>query len=47
MALENRLGIKDSAELVREEERISKIKAVELYENKYLDTALKHIEDMP
>ena len=33
MALENKLGIKSSAELAREEERISKKKAVELFEN--------------
>ena len=32
MALENKLGITDSAELAREEERISKIRAVELFE---------------
>ncbi len=32
MALENKLNIKDSAELAREEERISKKKAVELYD---------------
>jgi len=32
MALENKLGITDSAELAREEERISKKKAVELYD---------------
>lgn len=38
MALENKLGITDSAELAREEERISKKKAVELFENGYLDT---------
>ena len=30
MALENKLGITNSAELAREEERISKKKAVEL-----------------
>lgn len=94
MALENKLGIKDLAELAREEEKISKIKALELYEGKiveefeigkfsglakihkflfdeiydfagvirtvniakgnfrfapvmYLETALKHIDDMP
>lgn len=29
--LENKLGITDSAELMREEEKISKIKAVELF----------------
>ncbi len=31
MALENKLGINDSAELARTEEKISKIKAIELY----------------
>ena len=38
MALKNKLGITDSAELAREEERISKKKAVELFESGYLDT---------
>ena len=38
MALENRLGITDSAELAREEERISKKKAIELFESGYMDT---------
>jgi len=33
MALENKLGITDSAELARAEEKISKIKAIELYES--------------
>ena len=37
MALENKLGITNSAELSREEERISKKKAVELFENGILD----------
>lgn len=37
MALENKLGITNSAELAREEERISKKKAVELFENGALD----------
>ena len=37
MALENKLGINDSAELAREEERISKMKAIELYENNIVD----------
>ena len=37
MALENKLGITDSAELAREEERISKMKALELFENGVLD----------
>lgn len=38
MALENKLGITSSAELAREEERLSKIRAVELYESGYLDS---------
>ena len=37
MALENKLGITDSAELFREEERISKKKAIELYDKGLLD----------
>ena len=37
MALENKLGITNSAELAREEERISKKKAVELFESGSLD----------
>lgn len=37
MALENKLGITDSAQLAREEERISKKKAVELFERGLLD----------
>ena len=37
MALENKLGITDSAELAREEERISKKKAIELYDKGLLD----------
>ena len=37
MALENKLGIKSSAELAREEERISKKKAVDLFENGMLE----------
>ena len=36
--LENRLGITDPADLAREEERISKKKAAELFENGVLDT---------
>lgn len=35
--LENKLGITNSAELAREEERISKKKALELFENGMLD----------
>ena len=38
MALENKLNITDSAELAREEERISKKKAVELFNSKLIDT---------
>ena len=37
MALENKLGITDSAQLAREEERISKKKAIELFESGMLD----------
>ena len=38
MALNNKLGITDAAELAREEERISKKKALELFKSGYLDT---------
>lgn len=38
MVLENKLGITDSAELAREEERISKTKALALFESGLLDT---------
>ena len=38
MALENKLGITDSAQLARAEERISKKKAIELFEQGVLDT---------
>ncbi len=37
MALKNKLGIENSAELAREEERISKKRAVELFEKGILD----------
>lgn len=37
MTLENKLGLADSAELAREEERISKKKALELFENGMLE----------
>lgn len=37
MTLENKLGITDSAELAREEERLSKIRALELFERGLLD----------
>ena len=38
MVLENKLGITESAELAREEERISKTKALELFEKGILDS---------
>ncbi len=38
MVLENKLGITKSAELARQEEKISKKKALELFENGILDT---------
>ena len=38
MALENKLGLTSSADLAREEERISKKKAVALFETRLLDT---------
>ena len=37
MAIENKLGLTSSADLAREEERISKKKALELFENGMLD----------
>ena len=38
MVLENKLGLTNSTDLAREEERISKIKAIELFETGYLDS---------
>ena len=38
MVLENKLGITDSTELARQEEKISKKKALELFENGLLDS---------
>ncbi len=38
MALENKLGMTDSVELARAEEKISKVKALELFEKGLLDT---------
>ena len=38
MALENKLGITDSAELANTEEKLTKIKAIELFESGYLDS---------
>lgn len=37
MALDNKLGINNSAELARAEERISKAKAIELYEGSFIE----------
>ena len=37
MALENKLGLTNAADLAREEERISKKKALELFESGLLD----------
>ena len=36
MVLQNKLGITESAKLAREEERISKIKAIELFNKNIL-----------
>ena len=38
MTLENKLGITDSAELAKAEEKISKKKAIQLFESGYLDS---------
>ena len=38
MALENKLGITDSTELAKAEERISKTKALEMLQQGLLDT---------
>jgi len=38
MALENKLGLTSSAELAREEERISKTRAIELFETNFLSS---------
>ena len=38
MILENKLNIKSEIELAKEEERISKLKAIELFKSGYLDT---------
>ena len=38
MVLDNKLGIADSAELAREEERISKTRAIELFETDFLSS---------
>ena len=41
MTLENKLGITDSVELAKAEEKISKKRAIELFESGYLDN-LEH-----
>ena len=38
MSVENKLGLTSSDDLAREEERLSKKKAVELFKNGMLDT---------
>ena len=38
MSVENKLGLTSSDDLAQEEERLSKKKAVELFENGMLDT---------
>ncbi len=40
MALQNKLGLADPVELAREEERISKTKAIEMFENGYLNNLI-------
>ena len=50
--LDNKLGITDSTELARTEEKISKQKAIEMFENgfaplMYLEAALQSIDKMP
>ena len=41
MALENKLGIDNSAELAKVEEKLSKIKAVELYDSNVIEKLLR------
>ncbi len=45
MALENKLGITDSAELARTEEKISKTRAVELFESSILNALTDKINE--
>lgn len=50
MAPGNKLGIENSAELAREEELVSKKKAIELFEKGMLDkmeAAIENIDKMP
>ena len=45
MALKNKFGITDSSELARVEEKISKMRAIELFENpRYLEQAKEEFE---
>lgn len=37
MALENKLGLQDSSELARQEEKLSKLRAIEMFENGYIN----------
>lgn len=46
MALDNKLSITNSADLVREEEKISKKKAVELFEKGLLAMERSPIKDI-
>ena len=41
MALENKLGITDSSELAREEERISKTRAIELFDTNFFQHSMR------
>ena len=43
MALENKLGITNPAEIAKAEERLSKKKAIALFDYGYLDLSLIHI----
>lgn len=50
MALENKLGIASSAQLAREEEKLSKKKAIDMFESGMLvslEAAIKNIDNMP
>lgn len=50
MALKNKLGIASSAQLAREEEKLSKKKAIDMFESGMLaslEAAIKNIDNMP
>lgn len=50
MTLENKLGIASSAQLAREEEKLSKKKAIDMFESGMLaslEAAIKNIDNMP